>query len=200
MSNTEILTSIEDPERDNEDENSEEMEDNSTLYNMKEILDKIGNLNDNSFEYVYNLFIDGIKEKNIETQKSFCVNILLKLEEEFDIQIAPFPKIEEQEDFDRVYDLVYFIQSDFTRYIPEIISGSNLTIKNNFINKDELYVIKDIEKKILNISREREDEYLIKYFLDFCDRDVLLDIVLRHLRRSKVEIFCNMNLKNKKET
>jgi hypothetical protein len=194
--NLEILTMIEDPERDDEDDNFEKIENNSLMYNMKEILDAIGNITDNTFEYLYNMFIEDIQRSDIESQKLFCTSILKRVEDQFEFQLLHKPVLENQEDCNQIYELINFIHVEFTKYIHRIVKGGEAIIMDDLINKNMLTTTIDID--ILNnrlnklASEQINNKTLVKDFLEFTDKELMLEVIIKHIRRSRTDILYNM--------
>ena len=166
-----------------DDEEEEKQEWNaSNRYNALSILDKIG---EEDFQYTYLTLIDYIKELPVLIQKTFCIEILERIEEVYDYVFPHNITLDNKDDFENVYKFLEFIEYNNIDFL------SRLWL---FLNVDLRKI--DIEKYCENNSDKMMSE--VDEQIEVMDLPQMILIFLRtYIKIGLVRFICDNTLKNK---
>jgi hypothetical protein len=151
----------------------------SYKYDMQNIIDSI---NTEEFKILWDSSILKIRSENIDIQRRFLYNIFDKINNEYSIDLNTYINLYEINNFENIYELVYFIEVGIINFLGVFLSSVNLEInklKNidfkklcddhfNFIDKYILFTLKNpdyLKNKILSkfLLTYNKDE-IIKWF------------------------------------
>jgi len=151
----------------------------SYKYDMQNIIDSI---NTEEFKILWDSSILKIRSENIDIQRRFLYNIFDKINNEYLINLNTYINLYEINNFENIYELIYFIEVGVINFLGVFLSSVNLEInklKNidfkklcddhfNFIDKYILFTLKNpdyLKNKILSkfLLTYNKDE-IIKWF------------------------------------
>lgn len=143
-----ILSSIRTLEMEEEEEDFIE-EEVSEQFDFNELVESIG---EEDFEFVYLSVINNIRETIVDKQQILCFSILSKIKEVYDYEFLPYIDIENQQDFDEIYELISFIEfnnvsfnSDVWKFLDQNLRKINIS---EFCKTNYKKVIKEIEEQV----------------------------------------------------
>jgi len=165
----------------------------SVKFDETELIDAIGTL---EFKETYTMVINGLRQLPIIDQKELCLNILNKIKEVYEYSFLPYPKLENQIDFNNVYDLIKFLNfdhidffGDVWRYLKTDLKTTNI---KQFCEKNSDLIIIEIEDQLNSIDlsemvslflRTYNKSNLISWFIEATEKNKML-IYLRIMEDS----------------
>jgi len=195
-SNLKILCDTIDPE-DSGDEGSETQFEIGMQYaDMYDLLDLHTHFGEDDFQSIYMSSINDIKEQNIKNQATLALKLLDKIFEIYEYEFPETPILNSQEDINKVYELVEFLEFNNERFLVGV--WNDLKVKNLikldldihfYGNKDN--ILKLLEQ-ITNNSLLYNKNSLVNKFLNSCYKEALTRIFIKMTRRLKVEITYNL--------
>ena len=190
--NIRVLIDIDDPERDDEDDNSDlNNKEKSARYNMMEIIDNLKYIRKS--ELLLKMFLPEIRQSDHELQKQFCVELLNKIEEIINFKFGKFPKLETQENFNTIYSFIYFITHEFSKYLDKILYDIDPdVILKEKVTPDLIKIFisrKELSSRLDSLGEEQKaNNELIYEFLVSCELGIILQVISAHVESNKIEL------------
>ena len=172
--NLKVLTAYVDPEPEvNSDITQYEYTaDNILKYDLLEFLSAIGK---EEFREVYRNFIADIKLRSFDAQQTLCEKILDKISENYDFEFPEKVDLENQYQFNEVYDLIRFLEFDHIDFIGDVWKYLNVDPRG--VNIDQYCYDKGVEllEAITNQIETYDSKRLISIFLGTYIKDKLIE-------------------------
>ena len=173
-----------------DDEEEKDLENiTSKQYEALSILETIGKDN---FREIYLNFINNIKEQSRMIQKTFCSDILDKIEEIYDWKFPFNISLESKFDFDRLYTFLEFIEYDNIYFLSRLWSYMNVDLRKINIKS---YCKKNADKIINEVDEQSEISglvELISIFLRTYDKRRLIEFISKNSEKNKQLIILQM--------
>ena len=198
IENEEILCQIQDPESDEYYDDLDFDEEKSLMFDSYNILDCIGPefISSSEFFTNYNLGIEEIKKTDPINQRSFCEKILDLIFNKFNFKFIKNPMLSTQDDFNSIYNFIYFIHYSFIEYIPFILESLDIkllkenVIDLNFLKNNSELIFSGIEK-IIKMFKNNTDILIIQYLR--YDNESILEVISKHIENDKALILTHLN-------
>jgi len=191
-SNLKVLCDTIDPE-DSGDEGSETQYEISLGYSaMYDLLEIHSYFGTPEFKEIYMSSINDIKEQNVKNQATLCLRLLDKIFELYEYEFPQTPILNSQEDLNRVYDLVEFLEFNNEMFLVSVWHALG---KKNIMQLDldiffygnKVNMLRLLEQ-MTNNSLLYDENSLINEFLNSCHKEALTRIFIKMTKRMRVEI------------
>lgn len=192
-SNLKVLNQVQDPELDEHYDDFDFDEVKSLMFDEYNILDCIGPdfVASNEFYTTYSETIDEIKQTSIKEQRVFCIDIISQISEKFEFNFIKTPQLDNQDDFNSVYNFIEFLHHSFTKYIHILLKDydykliMNNVIDTQFLKNNSETILAKIPEIIK--LKDKWTDSLIRSFLMY-DNDSIYNVIATHIRENKTII------------
>lgn len=161
MDNKEIYMStlVDNTETENKTTNEEQLLDNFTSYEMKELIDNIGKIN---FKNNYLLFKEDLNNKSIDFKREICRILLEKIRIYYGFEFSIKPDFPTEKSISDFFKFIEFIEYDHEFIIDKIVEQTNVEMNDEWINDNFENIIKIIEN---NYNHYYENDYIINFLM-----------------------------------
>jgi len=188
MDNLQVLagSSLPLPEDDDPNQNNLNYE-ASIEYDGMEVVSAIGT---SEFKEIYMLFINGLKQMAIVDQRRLCLDILEKVKEVYEYEFLPHPELEHQLNMNNVYDLIKFLNYDYTDFFGDVWMyqrGINLKTINveSYCKRNSDLIITEVEDQL----NSRDLSEMVSLFLRTYNKDNLIEWFIEATEKQKMLIY-----------
>lgn len=194
--NLKTLCTIIDPEPPSDEGQETQYEVGMGYADQYDLLEVHTYFGEDEFMNIFNSSINNIRKQELKIQATLCNALIDKL---WDIYEFVFPEnipLYNQDEIDKVYELVEFLQYNNLIFITNIWKAFNI---NNILKIDVVKFFtenKDNYQKLLeqitNMSIIFRKDSLISSFLNICNKDTVLIMIVHMTKKWKVEITANL--------
>ncbi len=187
MENLQVLggSSLPLPEQDDPNQNQLNYE-SSVEYDSMEIVSSIGT---SEFKTIYTLFINDIKQQPIVDQRRWCLDILEKIKKVYNFEFLPPPDLDDQLQLNDVYDLIKFINYDYTDFFGDVWRYIDIDLKKidieEYCNKHSDEILEETEDQIHSGYLSK----MVSLFLRTYNKEDFIDWFIKSTKKQKMLIY-----------
>ena len=141
------------------------------------------------FKEIYLLNINELKLQPIVDQRRLCLDILEKVNEVYEYEFLPHPKLDHQIHMNNVYDLIKFLNYDYVDFFGDVWRYLKADLKKIDIQK---FCEKNSEKIIIEIEDQlnsRDLSEMVSLFLRTYNKDNMIDWFIKSTIKKKMLIY-----------
>jgi len=157
----------------------------STEYDGMELVNAIDT---EEFKSIYILTINKLKQTSIMDQRRLCLGILAKVKKVYDFEFLPHPALDNQIQMNDVYDLLKFLNYDYTSFFGDVWRYLNADLRKinleSFCNINADKIINEIEEQL----KSRDMSEMVSLFLRTYNKEDLIKWFIRSTEKQKMLI------------